>query len=318
MRLLGDTVRLSVEYVSRRNGRPRHEVEEWIASALHMRRLDLYLSYDRPLTEAELSSIRPGLVRMAGGEPLAHILGRAPFYGHEFIVSPDVLIPRPETETLVERAIAFCRAQPAGTIFDVCTGSGCIGLSLKAALPEWNVELSDISHEAVSIAKRNAARMNLSVAVHQGDLLTPFCGKIASCITCNPPYLSSAEWEELDPSVTAFEPRLALESGPTGIEFYERMVESLPSYLSSPGLVLFECSPQLCVKVASMCRQFFHTEIIDDLFGRQRVVAAYNYEVKSGGHSLAAGASSGSVGRGSSSVARACSSRIEKRNCSMI
>lgn len=275
MKLLGETIRLSVDYVSRRNGRPRREVEEWVASTLGMKQLDLYLSFDRPLTEVELSAIRPGLARLAGGEPLSYLLGTAPFYGLEFAVSPNVLIPRPETEVLVERAIAFCRTQPPGILFDVCTGSGCIGLALKSNLPEWNVELSDISQEAVSIAKKNAAQLNLSVQVHQGDLLTPFRGKKASCITCNPPYLSSSEWEELDPSVKAFEPRLALESGPLGIEFYERIIESIPSFLSSPGLVLFECSPQLCRKVDSLCRQFYHTEIIKDLFGRERVVAAH-------------------------------------------
>lgn len=275
MKTLGDTLRLSVDFVSKRNGRPRREVEEWIASALRMRRLDLYLSFDRPLNETELSAIRPGLTRLAAGEPLAYLLGSAPFYGLDLSVSPDVLIPRPETEILVERAIAFCRTQPPGSIFDLCTGSGCIGLALKSHLPEWNVELSDISREAVSIAKKNAAQLNLTVTVHQGDLFAPFRGKSATCITCNPPYLSSSEWNELDSSVKAFEPRLALESGPLGSEYYRRLIEALPLFIASPGLALFECSPHLIKEVSSLCAGFKQTEIIRDLSGRERVVGVY-------------------------------------------
>ena len=174
MKTIGEIVRLSIAHVQSKGGRPRHEVEELIAQTLSMRRLDLYLNFDRPLEEAEAAKIRGPLHLLASGKPLAYVLGKAHFYGFEFSVTPAVLIPRPETELLVTTAKAFMSSRSPGILVDVCTGSGCVGLTLKALFPDWHVVLTDISREALAVAKSNARRLNLTVDLLCGDLLKPF------------------------------------------------------------------------------------------------------------------------------------------------
>jgi release factor glutamine methyltransferase len=273
MKTLGEILRLSVDHVLKKGGRPRREVEEWIAHTLGLKRLDLYLMFDRPLEEVELASIRQGIARLAAGEPLAYILGIAPFYGRDFIVTPDVLIPRPETEVLVSVAKDYLASQPApGTLVDVCTGSGCIGLTLKALFPSWHVVLSDISEKALAVAKRNAQRFGLDVEFLQGDLLRPFSGRVAQCVVCNPPYLSSAEWKDLDQSVAAFEPRVALEAGPSGIERYKQLFSELGTALASKGLLAVEIGATQGHAVLSLEQPLGTSSLVQDLAGHDRVV----------------------------------------------
>ena len=273
MKTLGEILRLSVDHVHKKGGRPRREVEEWIAHALGLKRLDLYLMFDRPLEVEELASIRQGIGRLAAGEPLAYILRLAPFYGQEFIVSPDVLIPRPETELLVSVAKDYlaCQSTP-GTLLDVCTGSGCIGLTLKALFPSWHVVLSDISEKALEVAKQNASRLQLDVEFLHGDLLKPFSGRIAQCVVCNPPYLSSSEWKDLDRSVAAFEPRVALEAGPSGIEKYRQLFSELGTVLASKGFLAVEIGATQGQAVFSLAQSLGTPSLVKDLAGHDRVV----------------------------------------------
>ena len=274
MKTAAHIVRLSVDYVQKKRGRPRREVEEWIAHVLGLQRLDLYLQFDRPVEESELSAIRPGVSRLGAGEPLAYIIGKAPFYGLTFDVSPDVLIPRPETETLITVVQSFLASKTTpGTIVDLCTGCGCIGLTLKSLFPKWHVVLSDISEKALIIAKKNAAFLNLDVEILQGNLLGPFSGRKADVIVANPPYLSSSEWQSLDPSVAAFEPRIALEAGDSGTEIYQNLFASLPDHLSSKGLCAVEIGASQGSAVLSMAQQFCSPFLVQDLAGRDRVVA---------------------------------------------
>jgi release factor glutamine methyltransferase len=273
MRALGEILRLSVDHVRKKGGRPRREVEEWIAHVLGLRRLDLYLMFDRPLEEAELVTLRQGVSRLAAGEPLAHLLGLAPFYGRDFVVTPDVLIPRPETEVLVSVAKDYLVSQPTpGTVVDVCTGSGCVGLTLKALFPSWHVVLSDISEKALAIARQNAQRFGLDVEFLHGDLLKPFSGRTAQCVVANPPYLSSAEWKDLDRSVAAFEPRCALEAGPTGIEMYERLFSELGTSLGFRGLCAVEIGAGQGQTVLSLAQRLGIPSLVQDLAGHDRVV----------------------------------------------
>lgn len=275
MKTLGEILRLSIDHVTAKGGRPRHEVEECIAAILGLKRLQLYLSFDRPLEENEIVRIRPSIARLARGEPLAYVQQSACFYGITYTVSPDVLIPRPETEVLVSVATAFLEQQSSpGTIFDICTGSGCIGLTLKSLFPAWHVVLSDISEKALSVARGNAERLNLDVEILQGNLLVPFGNRTASCLVANPPYLSTDEWNHLDVSVKNYEPRCALEGGPTGLECYRALLEGLPRHLNSPGLALFEISPQLS-NLLSLARQVARSEVIKDLAGRERILAVH-------------------------------------------
>jgi release factor glutamine methyltransferase len=264
---LKEVVCLSVDYVNKKGGRPRHEVEEWIACTLGMRRLDLYLQFDRPVHKEELDQIREGISRLAEGEPLAYILGKAPFYGFEFEISPDVLIPRLETELLVEKAL-----QSQGSTFvDVCTGSGCIGLTVKKLVPKSRVILIDICEKALEVAKKNAQKLSVDVEIMKGDLLAPFFPQKADCIVSNPPYLSSDEWREMD----RCEPRIALDAGKSGLEIYERLLPQMKEALVSGGLGLFEIGTGQRESVIELIKkhEFISIECIQDLAGHDRLVS---------------------------------------------
>ncbi len=274
MKTVREILKLSLMHVS--DQRPRHEVEWLIAYALGVSRLDLYLRFDRPVEEAELAKIRSGISRLKKGEPLAYVRGLAPFFREEFVVSKDVLIPRPETEILVEEACSFLASRTTpGVLFDVGTGSGCIGLSVKKLFPEWNVILSDISPEALSIAKINAERLKVSVECLLGDLLSPFHSK-AACVIANPPYLSECEWKQGDRTVREYEPKLALVGGTTGLEWYERFFAQVFQYLCEGSCILVEIGSTQGQAVTSLAQahHFSKIQLIKDLAHHDRVVKA--------------------------------------------
>jgi release factor glutamine methyltransferase len=152
-------------------------------------------------------------------------------------VNRDVLIPRPETEILVDTILKEIGARSL-EIWDLCTGSGCIGIALKKRRPDCHVILADISAKALEVAKKNAA--GVEVEIVQGDLLAPFQGRKADVLVCNPPYISEKEYIELDREVRDWEPKQALVAGPTGYEFYERLARELPPYLKPGAKVYFE------------------------------------------------------------------------------
>jgi release factor glutamine methyltransferase len=240
---LGDVLRKGAQFVAERCCAPssgaRRRVEEVLAHVLGVRRLDLYLQFDRPLIEAELEQIRPLLRRVAQGEPVEYITGSVWFGGVQLQVNPHVLIPRPETELLLELAIKQRRPE-AAIAWDLCTGSGCLGIALKKRCPDLAVTLSDLSGKALSVAGENARANGVEVTCLQGDLLAPFAGQKADLILCNPPYVSEAEYPHLDPSVRSFEPRLALVGGKEGLLYYERLSVELPAYLHPGAQIFFE------------------------------------------------------------------------------
>jgi len=213
---------LSTDYLRSKSIEPaRRMAEEILADALDLQRVALYTNFDRPLTSSEMDRCRERVVRRGKGEPSAYIHGSVEFLGCDLIVTPAVLIPRPETEVWVEKTLV--QLPEKAIVWDVCTGSGCIGIALKKHRPDLQVTLSDISSEALAVARQNALHNQVDVNILQGDLLTPFQGLRADVLFCNPPYISSAEYAALDPQVRLFEPKLALESGPTGLEFYQRL-----------------------------------------------------------------------------------------------
>lgn len=265
MKRLKEVVCLSVDYVNKKGGRPRHEVEEWIAYILGVKRLDLYLQFDRPVQKEELDRIRKGISRLAQGEPLAYVLGKAPFYGFEFEVSADVLIPRLETEILVEKV-----QDRGGTLVDVCTGSGCIGLTIKKLFPSLRVVLIDICEKALKIAEKNARNLSVDVEIMQGDLLSPFLPEQADCIVCNPPYLTSDEWKKMD----GCEPKIALDAGESGLEIYEKILPQVKEALVPGGVGLFEIGATQRESVIELVKkqEFIAIECIQDLARHDRVV----------------------------------------------
>ncbi len=164
-------------------------------------------------------------------------MGEVEFFGCKIKVDQRVLIPRPETEILVEMASKQMRE---GVLWDLCTGSGCIGIALKKANPALSVTLSDLSPHALALAAENAKQNGVEVEILQGDLFFPFTQRKADWIICNPPYLSESEYANLTPAVRDFEPKLALVGGERGTEFYERFAKEVSGYLNSGAQLFFE------------------------------------------------------------------------------
>ncbi len=243
MRLLGEVLTLSVKYLKDKGVEsPRLTAEVLLAHVLQKKRLDLYMQFECPLQEEELEQFRGLLKKAALHEPVEYILSETEFYGCLLFVSKDVLIPRQETEVLVDKAVSEIKKDDltGKVVWDICTGSGCIGLSVKKKFPELKVVLSDACEKALVVSKENAKKNKLEVEFFLGNLLEPFSGKKANYVFCNPPYVTETEYEALQPSVKNYEPKQALVSGVSGLEFYERLAKELPSYLVSKGKVFLE------------------------------------------------------------------------------
>lgn len=180
--------------------------------------------------------------RRLSGEPLAYIHGQVEFYGCLFRINRHVLIPRQETEILVDQIVSFLKHKKCEgkILWDVCCGSGCIGIAIKKALPDLTVFLSDISKEALLLASENARFNNVEVTCLLGDLLEPFGASKADYVVCNPPYLSDEEYISLDYEVKNFEPKEALTAGITGLEIYQRLAKDLPCHMNKSGFVWME------------------------------------------------------------------------------
>jgi release factor glutamine methyltransferase len=239
MKTLGEVLKLSSEFLQKKGiDRARRQVEELLSYVLKLPRIELYMQFDRPLIEQELTQLREAVKRRAEGEPWQYIAGEVEFLSCRLKVNKNVLIPRQETEILADRILKELPATPV-EIWDVCTGSGCIGIALKKKRPDCKVILSDISPEALAVAKENAEKNGVEVEFLQGDLLKPFQGK-ADIIVSNPPYITEKEYTELDRQVREWEPKMALEAGPMGLKFYEQFAHDLPRYLNPNSKVYFE------------------------------------------------------------------------------
>ncbi|MFN0065910.1 MAG: peptide chain release factor N(5)-glutamine methyltransferase [Chlamydiales bacterium] len=218
MKTILELLHLSTHFLEERGvERPRRSAEEVVAFALGKKRLDLYLEHDRPISEEELVKCRACLKRRGTGEPVPYIVGEVEFAGVTLEVNRNVLIPRIETELLVEKISS------KGILWDVCCGSGALGIALKKRYPDLQVTLSDISEEALAVAKRNAQRNQVEVEFRQGDFLEPFVGEKCDILVCNPPYVTEEEFKNLSPEVRLFEPKLALVGG---LAFYERLAKA--------------------------------------------------------------------------------------------
>lgn len=262
MKTVGEILKASTAYLEKNKGdRPRRSAEELLSHALRLKRLDLYLQYDRLLLEEELAFVRDGLKKLLQGQPLQYILGEIEFYGCQIRIDQRALIPRPETELLVDLIV---KKKPLGIAWDLCTGSGCIGIALKKTLPHLAVSLSDLSKDALSLAAENGKINGVEISLYEGDLLTPFFGKKANLVVCNPPYVSASEYCALDPSVRDFEPKIALVGGKEGTEFYERLETDLPRYLH-PGAQIF-------LEIGTLQGQAVRKIFSSDLWVRQELL----------------------------------------------
>lgn len=213
--------------------RPKREAEDLISFALGLKRIDIYLYYDRPLVEEELIKCREFIKKRMLGTPSQYIMGEVFFAGCKIKVTPAVLIPRPETEILVEMcARVLAKENLEGkTLLDLCTGSGCIAIALKKRFPKLSVIASDISKNSLAIAKENAALNEVEIEFLEGDLQMAPCDFFIS----NPPYISKKDYECLSKEVREYEPKEALLGGESGLEFYEKIAFLLPQFLASSG-----------------------------------------------------------------------------------
>ena len=243
MRTLEQLLRYSRKRLEeKRIERSRQVAEEIISEALRLPRLALYLNFDRPIEVGEMRLCLRLLERKVRGEPLGYLYRQIEFFHCRLEINSSALIPRQETEILLQNICAMLEKRDLveKEAWDLCCGSGCLGLGLKKRFPHLNVTLSDISKECVELTEKNAQKNRLVINCLQGDLLAPFAEKKAHFVIANPPYVSEEEFASLKPSVRNFEPQAALVSGPTGLEFYQRLERELPAYLHDGAHLFFE------------------------------------------------------------------------------
>jgi release factor glutamine methyltransferase len=220
---------------------PRLDAEVLLAKALATTRIQLIVDAKRPLSPDELARMREMVRRRRTREPVAYILGEREFYGRVFRVDRRVLVPRPDTETLVDVALARTRAVSMSMrALDLCTGSGCVAITLARERPTARVFAADLSEGALAVARDNALRLGAyNVAWHQGDLFAAVAQPPRfDLVTANPPYIAAGDLASLPPDVRDHEPRLALEGGADGLALVRRVVADAPRRLVSPGGVL--------------------------------------------------------------------------------
>jgi len=249
----------------------------WIAEdMLQMTPAELRFAALNELTIEQLAVLDNCLERRKSGEPVQYILGRADFMGLKFFVDSRVLIPRQDTETLVEAAIVELQARESRDVLDLCTGSGAIGLSIKSLVPDAVVTLSDISRGALEVAEKNAHALAAEVKIRHGDLFKAVGREKFDLIASNPPYLRTDEMEELQQEVR-FEPALALEAGAKGMDFYERIAKEAPKHLKPGGAIYLETGCEQARDVLALLNEHMDAAasgIIRDLCGVERVAWA--------------------------------------------
>jgi release factor glutamine methyltransferase len=269
-------------------GSPALDASLLLAETLGLDRAHLILAYPAPLKDGDRRCFEDLLRRRLAGESAAYILGRKEFWGLEFTVSPAVLVPRPDTETLVEAALSFLASRspsgppaPQAPLLDLCTGSGAVAIALKHEVPGLEVWASDISPEALAIARYNAARLFASIGtlapvrLIQSDLFEQIPGRFG-LITANPPYVRSPEIAGL-PAEVRGEPRLALDGGAEGLDLIRRIIAEAPAHLYAGSRVLLEADPRQMGGIRAELEKhgFMGIQIHKDLSGAERVIGGY-------------------------------------------
>jgi release factor glutamine methyltransferase len=263
---------------------PRLSAELLLAHILNYPRIKLYTDYDRLLNEKELAIFRSLVQRAAEHEPIAYLTGKAHFFSLEFKVTPDVLIPRPDTETLVEHVVQLCKHASgfeSPRILDLCTGSGIIAAALAKNIPNAQVLATDISEKALAVAAENLKSLNLSdkVALAQGDLFLALKSQTDvspyHLIVSNPPYIPGAQIDSLDRNVKDFEPRLALDGGIDGLMIIRRILKAAPDHLLPHGKLFIEIAfdqGDLAIEAIQGVNKFTDIRLIRDDSGNNRLL----------------------------------------------
>jgi release factor glutamine methyltransferase len=265
---------------------PRLSAELLLAHVLKYPRIKLYTDYERPLGDKELAEFRALVQRASEHEPIAYLTGRAHFFNLEFEVDKHVLIPRPDTETIVENVLQLSRNSPgfeAPRILDLCTGSGCIAIAIAHHLKNAVVTATDISEAALAVAKRNLDKHALDgrVTLAQGDLYEALANvpdpQPFDLIVSNPPYIPTGDIENLDRNVRKFEPRLALDGGIDGLVIHRRILQSAPDRLVPGGRIYIEIQfdqGKPIRDIAAADERFDNVQILKDYSGHERAITA--------------------------------------------
>lgn len=271
---------------------PRLMAELLLSHVIGCDRLRLYMDVDRPASPLEREQLRSLVGRALNHEPVQYLVGEGWFFGLPFHVDKRVLVPRPETETIVEHVLHHARAEPGFggpggegvLIADVCTGSGCIAVALLKNLPGARAAATDLSADALEVARQNAQRHGVSdrMDLLRGDLLAALAehptargrGSLHYLVS-NPPYIPDREWPDVAPNVKDHEPESALRGGPDGLPFVRRLIEGAPPLLRAGGLLLIEVAESTADEALELMAahpQIAHAEILRDLHGKPRVI----------------------------------------------
>ena len=256
---------------------PRIDARWMVEDAMGMTRQELTFESDRAVDDRHLKRLEAMLERRAAGEPVQYILGVADFMGLRFRVAPGVLIPRQDTETLVEAALIDLRGRPGEPeVLDLCAGSGCIGLSLASLAPHARVTLADLSREALDVARENLKALGVKADLRHGDLFDAVGRDRFDVIVSNPPYIPRPQLDALQREVR-FEPRMALDGGEDGLDFYRRIAAEAADHLNPGGSLYLEVGAGEAGAVLELLKSRLSgttAGTIKDLNGIERVVTA--------------------------------------------
>lgn len=266
---------------------PRISAELLLSQIMGMKRIELYMHFQKPVEKQQLDNLHKLVKRAANNEPIAYLVGKTEFYSLEIQVSSDCLIPRPETEMLTERAIEFLRdrSSKSGLVCDLCTGSGCIALAIAKNVSDAQIIATDISDAALSIAEKNIEAHKLQDRIHLlcGDLFDPLIPQLDTekfdLITCNPPYITSDEFLTLDKNVRDYEPKSALLAGTDGLDVYRRICQRIDEFLKPDGCLMLEIGYLQGPAVKQLLEEtnsFSSITIEKDFSNNDRIVIAKN------------------------------------------
>jgi release factor glutamine methyltransferase len=284
---IGELLKVSADYLKQKGiDSPRLSAEILLAHQLHLTRVKLYLQYDQPLTEQEVEGYRALIRRRLSREPIQYITGTQEFWSMEFIVNPSVLIPRPETEVLVEQAVSLSKENPnlleeGVNLLDLGTGCGALAVALAREFEKALIWATDLSEEPLQVARRNAEKHGVRdrLEFRAGDWFAPFSGKASrfEMILSNPPYIPTEAFEALAPEVRDHEPRSALDGRAQGMVDITRILKEAATYLVPGGWILMEMDPEQipkAIQVIEETGQFSEHRRVQDYSRRYRVVLA--------------------------------------------
>lgn len=275
-----ELIKLSADYLEKKGiEQPRLNAELLLADILKCKRINLYLSFEKPLQQDEIDRYREYIRRRASFEPLQYILGSVEFYGMELMINNSVLIPRPETELLVEKVIESGKNIPTPKILDIGAGSGNIAVAIASNLPNAIVTAVDVSNDALAVARENCVKYSLENSVHLicCDIknLDSKLNDEFDIIVSNPPYVSQSEYSSLQKEILNYEPKIAITDFSDGFSFFKEIILKSPSlFKNAKGKIFFEMAQGQSEEIKNIMlkNNFIHIEIYNDLSGIPRVI----------------------------------------------